>query len=336
MNNARSIRVGKHDQNTLFCTEPYKGLERSDNPAYPVFISIYDTMQSRFWIPKTLDQSTDALNFRTMDPSLKQIFTANLSWQILADSYQYDNLTPILQYVNNIELRACIVNQMAEEQNHSASYQYVVSSMYNNPKEMLDKIEQDKALMARADATVFLNPPDDATDTMDERICRVLALEALSFTTSFLVTVLVNSISENAIPTSTLQIKKIAADEAGHVGLYLNIAKIMRMKPKLLRTILEEVIQAEMVYVDYINTFGPHFFLRDEVANLLHVKANTLLSAIGAEEGFFPVKPEGSTLLGWLNQKLSINDTKVAQQAADSGAYAKGLLLNDWQSNPNF
>ena len=137
------------DQTYLFATHPYNGIDRTDNPAYPIFDKIYKGMQKRFWIPESTPMGSDYQRFKDLPSDVQRIYTLNLQWQIAADTAQTPNILDLLLLANNIEFKSCLKYQLMIEDLHSLSYNYIVASMYDNPTEMLDEIDENEDIYHR-------------------------------------------------------------------------------------------------------------------------------------------------------------------------------------------
>ena len=63
-----------NEQTILFGYEPYQGIDRTDNPAYPIFASIYKGMQKRFWIPESTPMGADYQRFKDLPKDVQDIY----------------------------------------------------------------------------------------------------------------------------------------------------------------------------------------------------------------------------------------------------------------------
>ena len=320
----------KNDQTVLFSMAPYSDMPRTDNPVYKVFETIFLGMQKRFWIAQTISMGTDYQRFKDLPDNVKELYTINLGWQIMADTAQTPNLMDLIAVTNNIEVKRCLISQMYQEDNHNVSYSYIVSSMYDNPTEMLDDIEIDDLIRNRIERVANIT---SKTCLRAEDACvRLLAMEGLSFTSSFLTTMAINHNYPNHINSTFVQIQKIAADEADHVVLFSNIVRIL-LKQKLVREadidyIFAEVIKAEVEWIKEMYKIAPLPQLNPvDVEEMLRNKANAMMRAVGIQAH----EPKELPLTTWYNRTINIDETVTEQQAGNSGAYVTDILVDDWK-----
>lgn len=181
-----------NNQSILFhedIAKVYDGIMRTDRPVYPVFHTIFQSMQNRFWVPEAISMSTDKVKFRTHPKGIQDLITANIGWQVCADSDQDANLKYLADHCNNIEVKRCIGMQAMDEDNHGGSYQYIISSMYDDATAMLDELEKNPSVMKRRSLTTDTGKIDAL---QIHPAIRMLGLEGISFTSSFLTTLAVN------------------------------------------------------------------------------------------------------------------------------------------------
>lgn len=318
-------------QSTIFSDTPYTGVERTDNPVYPIFAHLYKGMQGRFWIPENISMADDKTKFKRLPKEAQDLFTMNLAWQVFADSDQSENLLYLADRTNNIEVKRCIVMQAMEESNHSGSYQYVISSMYDNPTEMLNAMERNMEIHNRREQSTHTGV---ITSKTTHPAIKMLALEGLSFTTSFLATLSVDLNYEGGLPGCKAQILKIAADEQGHVGIWSNILKIL-LKQGIIRAEdinqnFQNTVASEMVWLTHLNLIHPLPELSPHrVEKLLQLKANQLCTGLGIPLAF-PNIGSTSSLMNWYLRAISINSQIVEPQANDGLAYVAGEIKDDW------
>jgi len=320
----------EQQQHTIFTNAPYTGVERTDNPVYPIFANIYKGMQGRFWIPENISMDDDKTKFKRLPKSAQDLFTMNLAWQIFADSDQGENLLYLADRTNNIEIKRCIIMQAMEESNHSGSYQYVISSMYDDPTKMLDRMEQDVAILTRRNASTHTGK---LSNDIHPAI-KMLAMEGISFTTSFITTLAVDRNFEGGLPGCKAQILKIAADESGHIVLWNQVLKIL-LNQKLVheKDILEyfkRTVDNEMLWVHHLNKIHELPELEPKrIEKLLMLKTNQLARGLGISE-VFPGIDRTSSLLNWYKRAININAQSVEPQASDGLAYVAGTIKDDW------
>jgi ribonucleoside-diphosphate reductase beta chain len=286
-------------------------------------------MQKRFWIPESTPMGSDYQRFKELPEDVQKIYTLNLQWQIAADTAQTPNLSAIMETTNNIELKRCLKYQLFIEDLHSGSYNYIVASMYDNPTEMLDQVELNRKIFERIDSVAEIAA---SCETPEIASIRLLAMEALSFTTSFLTTMTINHIYPNVINNTFLQIQKIASDENDHVLIFSNVVKILLrqrlVSSKEIKEIFEGVISSEIIWAEHIYKICPLPQLNPKgIRELLNEKANAIMRGLRLEAE----KSKNLPLLQWYNRTINIDNTVTEQQAGLSGAYVTDILMDDWE-----
>jgi ribonucleotide reductase beta subunit family protein with ferritin-like domain len=226
-----------------------------------------------------------------------------------------------------MELKAAIQWQAMEELNHNHSYQYIISSMYPNPTEMLDNIADNVRIQDRlANVTPHGNGVRAAAT--------MLGLEALAFTTSFLTTIALNATFNSKLAGSKVQIQKIAADEAGHVVLWSQVIKILMAQGLLSKEDicheLNFIISNEVRWSKYLYNIYPLPQIEpNAVELLLRYKAHLIVRGLGIPQN----ELERPALYEWYQRTIDINTTLSELQATDTGAYVTDILIDDWSAN---
>ena len=64
------------------------GVQRYDKFKYPVFDRLTQTQLGYFWRPEEVSLQKDRADYQTLNEAQKHIFTSNLKYQILLDSYK--------------------------------------------------------------------------------------------------------------------------------------------------------------------------------------------------------------------------------------------------------
>ena len=319
-----------NNQSILFhedLSDVYQGIMRTDKPVYPVFHSIFQGMQKRFWVPETISMSTDKAKFKTYPKGIQELITANIGWQVCADSDQEANLKYLSEHCNNIEVRRCIGMQAMEEDNHGGSYQYIINSMYDNPTAMLDELEENTSVQVRRDLTTNTGVLD--TQSLHPAI-KMLGLEGISFTSSFLTTLAASK--HYPLPGTETQIVKIAADEAGHLVLWSNIIRILLGQKLVTASSIEGylsyLVRVELDWFMYLSTLYPLPELDfRRVEPFLLWKRDQILRGVGITS---PTKVEPNSIAEWYQSTIKINNRSTEGQAGDNAAYVTGGLADDW------
>ena len=132
---------------------PDQNTQRYDVFKFPEFDKLNQTMLGYFWRPEEVSLQKDRADFAKFRPEQRHIFTANLKYQTLLDSVQGRGpALAFLPFCSIPELEGCIVTWDFMETIHSRSYTYMIKNLYPDPKEIFDKVIDDKRIMERADS----------------------------------------------------------------------------------------------------------------------------------------------------------------------------------------
>jgi len=218
---------------------------------------------------------------------------------------------------------------------NSQSYNHIVSHMYNEPAEINDGILSDKRIMERASN---FNKLYDSYVEIEIKLLMILAMEAISFVSSFLVTLGINEKFDNKITNTADQILLIAADEAGHVALFSNIIRIsVKQKPDYdwqgkAEIIFKDVYQYEMAWRYTLEKIYPLPQLSvNNFSAFLKRKINNAMKGCGLKPMYEEV--EFSYLTNWYSNVSNININNSALQETNSISYNKEILIKDWYIN---
>ena len=93
-------KMAKVDSMTVFNTEEVEttkqpmffgkplGIQRYDNYKYPVFERLTTQQLGYFWRPEEVSLQKDRSDYQTLRPEQKHIFTSNLKYQVMLDSFK--------------------------------------------------------------------------------------------------------------------------------------------------------------------------------------------------------------------------------------------------------
>ena len=130
-----------------------QGMQRYDEFKYPIFDKLTQRQLGFFWRPEEVSLQKDRNDYNELRDEQKHIFTSNLKYQILLDSVQGRGpALAFLPFCSIPELEGCIVTWDFMETIHSRSYTYMIKNLYPDPKEIFDKVIDDKRIMERADS----------------------------------------------------------------------------------------------------------------------------------------------------------------------------------------
>jgi len=207
------------------------------NVKYKWATSIWDLMIANFWIPQKYSMIRDISSYEELTEDEKEAYLKIISFLIYLDSLQTNNLPNISDYITSAEVVLCLAKQTFQEANHSLSYSYILTSIF-------DKETANKALYYWRDNEVLLKRNKFIAsiyqDFVDNKnifnYIRVIIanylLEGLYFYNGFNFFYNLNSRSK-MLNTGT-QIKYINRDEKSHCVLFSNILNtIMKEFPEL-------------------------------------------------------------------------------------------------------
>jgi len=127
------------------------GVQRYDTYKYPEFEKLTQQQLSFFWRPEEISLQKDKVDYLTLRPEQKHIFTSNLKYQILLDSVQGRGPSMVFSpYCSLPELEAAMAVWGFMEMVHSRSYTYIIKNVYANPSEVFDTIIKDEMILERA------------------------------------------------------------------------------------------------------------------------------------------------------------------------------------------
>jgi len=207
------------------------------NVKYKWATSVWDLMIANFWIPQKYSMIRDISSYEELTDDEKEAYLKILSFLIYLDSLQTNNLPNISDYITSAEVVLCLAKQTFQEANHSLSYSYILTSIF-------DKETANKALYYWRDNEVLLKRNKFIAsiyqDFVDNKsifnYIRVIIanylLEGLYFYNGF--NFFYNLNSRSKMMNTGTQIKYINRDEKTHCVLFCNILNtIMKEFPEL-------------------------------------------------------------------------------------------------------
>ena len=75
----------------MFFGQPL-GVQRYDGSKYPVFEKLTQQQLGYFWRPEEVSLQKDRSDYQDLSPEQKHIFTSNLKYQIMLDSFKVGRL----------------------------------------------------------------------------------------------------------------------------------------------------------------------------------------------------------------------------------------------------
>lgn len=332
---------------------PYNGFQRYDFYKYGFTKSIERKMRGSFWTPEEISLITDRLKFRDLPKFVQTILTKNLLFQTLMDSGQNRGLDSVLAgLATSPEWEATFKTQGYFELIHSLSYSHIVREIFSDgATDLFDEVSNDDQIIHRIDKEItaysqvaeidFIQDETEKRKLLLELFVRIYALEGLKFYVSFLVTYTINNSYQNAIQGITRIIKLINFDEDMHVSVFAGLLNIL-MKNKdegfselmktdwyhnMVRSIFEEVVADEIVWGEYLLSFGNVPTLTASVIEqFVKYYADDRLGRI-KEEKIYNV--QAFDIVDWFEVYKNPNLDNVAMQESEAIAYNIGTLKND-------
>lgn len=328
-----------------------QGLARFDKEKYPIFSKLRKLQKSLFWNPEEINLQKDAIDFKSLQPHEKHIFTKNIAYQILLDSVQERApLYAFLPWVTHPELETCIITWAFFEEIHSESYQWILRNLYANPTEVFDSVLEDKAILDRAKSIVkyyddFIQAADSYKTNKDSitlfelkkllylALVSVYALEGIRFFASFACSFSFAKLGK--LTGNGSIIKLICRDEVQHIAIVSNILKILKNSDdadwqKIVKiceldiyTIFDDVVQQEKDWAEYLFKDGVLIGLNAKIlADYVEFTANKRLKTIG-------LRPTYTTTvdpLPWMNSFVNGDEVQVAPQEQEITDYRVNVL----------
>lgn len=308
-------------------------------PNYPWALKNADLANSQDWAFDEFALKLDAAQLSTANASIRHIFTSNLQSQIFADTVQGRGPSWLIPYLSDSSLEAAFTQWSRFEILHSRTYTNILTSMYPNPRLVLDMIEQKPEIFSRfsqcvaAYDTFFENPTKDNLVLL---IAAINILEGLSFYASFICNFAFANMG--LFESVSKFLKLIARDEALHLSLTQNIIKQWRTgkdgkewkdlwnkNKDRVREMYISAIHEEYEWSKYLFQYGtPIVGLNEELLNRsIEYYANKRMKNIGLKE----YNNVNKDPLPWVQTKyLSNAGVADAPQEVSISAYLKNSI----------
>ncbi|MEG2974152.1 MAG: ribonucleotide-diphosphate reductase subunit beta, partial [Malacoplasma sp.] len=281
-------------------------------------------------------------------------------FQTFMDSVQNRGLDSCMsELVTSSEWEAVFKSQAYFELIHSLSYSHIIREMFSsNATEIFDRIYEIPQIKHRTDKeieaySVIKNIIENKIDiSLEEKkkhvlilLVNIFFLEGLKFYISFMVTYMINTAYNDAIPGITKIIKLINFDEDMHVAVVGGLINILMKAEdegfthlfqsewfkKEVYKIVDNTIEDELKWGDYLLSFGPIPSLTREVfKSFMMYYANDRLKRIGLEPLYKDVKK--TDIVDWFNIYKDINKDNTAQQEANALNYNIGAMDMDYDN----
>ena len=354
----------------MFFGQPL-GVQRYDSFKYPVFDKLTQQQLGYFWRPEEVSLQKDRIDYQTLRPEQKHIFTSNLKYQIMLDSVQGRGPgMAFIPYCSLPELESAMTVWEFMEMIHSRSYTYVIKNVYPDPSEVFDTILDDEKILSRASSVTesyndFIHSAQEygnghlwefANDGVDlgisERyalkrklyraIANVNILEGIRFYVSFACSFAFGELK--LMEGSAKIISLIARDENQHLVLTQNIlnkwregddpefAEIAKEEEPVVRQMFKQCVNEEKAWAEYLFKDGSMIGLNDKLLyNYVEWIANRRMKAIG-------MKPEydvsaKNNPLPWTEHWISSKGLQVAPQETEVESYLIGGINHNVQKD---
>ncbi len=340
------------ENNILFLGDPL-GIQRYDNPKYPVFAELARKQLQFLWMPERISLAEDKNKYRNLSETERFIFDSNLRVQILIDSLLMRGLDVLKQNVTNEELENSLsVHSMVETAIHSFSYTHILKSlMEKNMTQFFDSILQDENITKRAESVVnsynqlFDPNEENLKNKILDTVVQNYITEGVLFYTSFVTSFYYGS--KFGFKAADI-IKEIARDENLHVANFQNIFTILKKNPEegfsdiINHKYYEEkiydafitAVNSEKEWSEYIFSKGDLIGLNKEILNsYIEWIANNRLQSLGYKKIFNSKKnPLGSWITPYFGVDGDGNEvkTQVAPQESNTiTSYKLNSIHND-------
>lgn len=343
-----NIDADKHKSQPMFFG-PELGLQRYDKVKYPIFLTLAKRMRSYFWLPDEVDLAKDIVDFERLDEGQKEIFTKNLSYQILLDSLQGRAPTKTFGEIVSIpELEPCLSAWEFMEGVHSLSYTHIIENLYPDASIIYDNIQVNEEIRKRAksvskyynDLYILIRRPKVEEWQLHEALIKALVavniLEGIRFYVSFACTF---AMGENKLMTGNTNILKlIARDEAVHLSLTQHILNLLREREGLgymfdrikdhIVAMFVEGAEEEKAWADYLFRDTSLIGLN---APLLHQYIEYLTNQRGRAIGIPVVFADAPVKnpLPWMDNWLGSKSVQVAPQETEITSYLVSSVKHD-------
>ena len=321
-------------------------IQRYDIFSHKKFYDLFQQQLSFFWRPEVVSLTKDVNDFKTLTDHEKDIFTKNLSYQILLDSVQARAISSLCFHVSIPELEACMLWWQAFEALHSYSYTYIIKNIYPDVSEIFDGVMKDDKIINRAISVtkyyddLIASMADTSTKEKKEKlyltIISVNILEGIRFYVSFACSY---AFAENKKMEGNAKIiALINRDENVHLAITQNILKIMntddkegfveiakKYKDKVVK-MYEDAANEEMEWAKYLFQDGSMLGLNDEIL-IRYMKwlTNKRTTSIGLGNIF----EKADNPINWIKNWTESKDVQNAPQETELESYKIGSFKHD-------
>ncbi len=256
---AKKLILGTEDTDVL---APYE---------YPFFKEMLDNMHANHWRPQEIGTGLDKFDLETKLTSReRELFMNQFSFLTFMDVNILDPLAMMKLISTAPEVSAWIARQIAEEENHSASYQYIAEQTGMDQRELYTLHQRVPTMIRKTEIAAkyagyiksFLLKVikgDFITNSSIKELLKgitgyALGYEGMWFTGGF---ASIFALTERSLMKGTAkQLQFIWRDELNHVSSWVEWIKGVQKETGVyltqfeLETILEEFLEAEHEYAE--------------------------------------------------------------------------------------
>jgi len=338
-------------------------IQRFEEVKYNKIVKFEQEARGFFWVPKEVNLTKDANDFKEASDTVRHIFTSNLLRQTALDSLQGRGPSQIFTPVVSLpELEALVYNWTFFETNiHSRSYSHIIRNIYNVPKEVFNTIHDTKEIVNMAssvgnyyDYLHKLNCQKEiGTMLVSEKehiqaiwlaLNASYALEAFRFMVSFATSL---AMVENKIFIGNGNIiSLILQDEILHrdwtawiinqvVKEDTRFAQARQQCEAEVYAMYQDVIREEKQWADYLFNKGPVIGLNAAILkDFVDYTAVNALKEIGIK---YQTPAPKTTPIPWFNKHTNTSNKQTALQESESTNYVIGVMSDqlDYDALPN-
>ena len=254
------------------------GVMDTVNVTYPQLEELYQTQLSQIWNEFEVDISQDKLDMHNVDEGVVDLMRKTIMWQTVGDTLASRSILECLGGVTtNPELLNLETIWGFFEVIHARTYSHIIKQTVDNPQELMEEVYASKELKDRTKLLIKLFnrmrvSSDESwctrTATLKEHILEtltgLLALESISFMSSFAVTF---AIAETGVFQGIAQlVKLVCRDELLHAKMGYTILEILKNEEewdeafKATQTkrtdIVSKVVESEKSWATYLFSEG--------------------------------------------------------------------------------
>lgn len=359
-----NINEKSHLEKNMFFDESVD-IQRFEQVKYSAIDKLADTQIGFFWTPQEIDVTRDKMDFASLLPSEKHIFTSNLKRQILLDSVQGrgPNLM-LLPYASLPELENFInIWSFFEGAVHSKSYTHIIRNVYSDPSEVFDTmLDIPEITSCAADISKYYDDLDrigsyykllgEGAHTVNGETVQidlyslkkalwlclnsVNILEGIRFYVSFACSW---AFAENKKMEGNAKIiKLICRDENLHLAATQMFLRLLKKEdPDFAKIAIEchdevqqmfmDAIRQEEEWADYLFKDGSIIGLNAQILKeYIRWIGSKRMSSVGVK---CPYSVGKSNPLPWTEHWISGSDVQVAPQEVELSSYISGGIVND-------